>query len=153
MKMSTADQKLVRYSLVFLGIGIIFTFFPIYSSVQLVKAITSDADSIAFDKGAYYLSGGSLLFTIGPGWFFYVLLFKKNQAESKENINPKRTQRVQRNVYIFFAICIATMITLPQVVSVAVGQYLENRGYTYCDKQSRQWLLNRTLVYTKKVCN
>jgi len=63
------------------------------------------------------------------------------------------TKRVQRVVYTFFGVCLASMFILPQIMSVGVGDYLEKRGYTYCDKLSRQWLFNHTMVYTKDKCD
>jgi len=138
--------------LLFLLIGIVFAFFLIYSSVHLYGAIGSGVDKIAFDKGAYYLFGGALLFTVGPIWSLYILVFSKNQTNSTKKLSSAAQQRVTRVVYIFFGVCLASTFFLPQIMSVGVGNYLEKRGYTYCDKMSRQWLFNRTMVYTKNKC-
>jgi len=53
---------------------------------------------------------------------------------------------------MFMLGCVGLMSILPQIVSLGVDAYLETHGYTYCYKLSRQWLFNRTMVYTKNHC-
>lgn len=147
------NLKLYGILLAFLIIGIIMTFVPIYDSVHLLNAIERHSDIIVFEKGSYYLLGGGLLFTIGITWIFYLLLFTNEKGKTTQQVDKAYTQRIQRNTYIFIAVCMSTMFILPHIVSIGVGDYLENRGYTYCDKLSRQWLFNRTMVYTKNTCD
>jgi len=148
-----SNLKLNGILLIFLFIGIVFIFFPIYSSVHLLSAIASGSDKIAFDKGAYYLFGGGLLFIVGPIWVLLLLAFGKKQTEPVKKMGGAETQRVQRVVYTFLGVCLASSLILPHIMSIGVGNYLEKRGYTYCDNLSRQWLFNRTMVYTKSKCD
>ncbi len=146
------NLKLYVILIAFLLIGIIFTYNPIHVFIQLMQTIQSQADKIAFDKGAYYLFGGGLLFTVGPLWVLFILSLSINNPEATKKLSTAKAKSVQRVVYAFFWVCLASTFILPHVMSIGVGNYLENRGYTYCDKLSRQWLFNRTMVYTKNTC-
>ena len=134
--------KFYGIMLAFLLVGLVGIYFPVSSSLHLLEAISSHSDKIAFEKGAYYLFGGGLILTIIPIWAVYALVS-----------NQKHNEKFFRVMVTFLGVCFISIFILPRIMSSSIGDYLENRGYTYCDKQSRQWLLNRTLVYTKKVCN
>lgn len=135
------NVQLYSILLAFLAAGLISTYFPISSSIHLVDAIKSHSDKISFEKGSYYLFGGGLILIIVPIWAIYTLA-----------INQKHNEKFFRRMMIFLAVCFISIFILPQIMSVSVGDYLGKRGYTYCDKLSRQWLFNRTMVYTKNKC-
>ena len=136
-----SNLKLVGILLAFFLLGIISAYFPINSSIHLFKAIQSNSDIISFDKGAFYLFGGGLIFIAAPLWILYLYITKKDKAD-----------KLQHFMMIFFGVAFLLIFILPQIMSSSVGNLLEKRGYNYCKKQSRQWLFVNTMVYTKNSC-
>jgi len=77
------NLKLIGILLIFLLVGFIFIFFPIYSSFNLLSAIASGSDRIAFDKGAYYLFGGGLS-SAQSGFCCYWPSVRRRQTRQKK---------------------------------------------------------------------
>lgn len=131
--------KVVRTT-AFAVAGLWSLYVPIRSSIELQHAIASHAEKIPFDKGAYYLFGGGLYVTGTLLLLLYGYLVKQ--------VKPNKVLASIITVWFFFSII--SIPILPQILSVGVGNYLENNEYTYCEKLSHQWTFVRTMVYTKK---
>jgi hypothetical protein len=148
-----SSSKLYGLLTLFILFGIMCLLWPIYSTIELINTIALHNETIIFDKGVYYAFGVGLLFAPGPIWILYLYMFRNKNSEKVQRYDKVKEQRIQRNAYLFFACCLAITFILPQIVSISVGQYLEQHGYIYCDKLSTQWLHARTMVYTKNECN
>ncbi len=103
-----------------------------------IKSIKTLPDSIAFNKGAYYLLGAG----ITVGIFCYILML--------DFWLKKKTSRKMVKVMLRAAIAgIIVSVILPQVVYLGCDRYLRELGYGVCEEASHRWLHSVTLVYTK----
>lgn len=108
----------------------------IYRIYMLVKG--SGDNIVLIDKGSYYMLGVG----IGMLNLSFVVIWEQWLVKPL-------TKRVTT---IFSRLAVASIIfllALPHAVHYVAGEYLEDSGYSVCEKASHQWLFVRDIVYIK----
>jgi hypothetical protein len=106
----------------------------IYRIYMLVKG--SGDDIVLIDKGSYYMLGVG----IGMLDLAFVVIWEQWLVKPL-------TQRVAT---IFSRLAVAGVVfllALPHAIHYVAGEYLEDNGYSVCEKASHQWLFVRDIVY------
>ena len=91
---------------------------------------------VVFDKGSFYMLGvgGGLavlsFVTIQEGWL--------NRPLSKSQSKLLTKLAILSIVLVFM---------LPHIVHYVANNYLQNQGYSVCEKASHRWLFVRDIVY------
>lgn len=110
----------------------------LFAAVSLFSEFLSTPDYISFDKGAFYLLGGS----VGLAALIFAGIYESCLGRS---LGKKLATQITRVAIVGIII----MLALPQVVHYFADNFLHNKGYEVCHEVSRRWLHSRTIVYVR----
>ena len=118
--------------------GIFSLIYPTYVFIDLLRAVSRAPSVITMDKGVFYLFGvGVMLLALIPDGVYHKIL--GNEISSQ----------VQKWVSRTAISGLIIMVLLPHLIHYPMENVLQNNNYVECKKQSKQWLLFRTIVYTQ----
>jgi len=126
--------------LVFLILGVSLVIVPVNFFTEMFNEIKTQSEDVYLYKGAYYLLGGGLVLILMVVGFAYPKIISKPM-----------TSNMEKAFIIAFVGSFILIFLLPNLIHYIVDDYLQDKKYFICESKSKQWLHNKTIVYTKKM--
>lgn len=134
-----STYSLLKGMLVFLVLGLLAIWFAMYVTVNLLSDISTNNDTIIFDKVGFYFYGIGIGLLVFPVVITYSKLFKFNVSKKGEYF-----------INGFLAFSVIMTLTLPHVVHDYIETYVENNAYITCKGKSKRSLYITTIEYSKE---
>jgi hypothetical protein len=109
-----------------------------WSSFDTIHSLYSEAQNIAFSKGAMYSLGAGMTSLIIVSISAYQTLKKTNLSKFQEKLVTK-----------LLILSIALMFLFPVSSHFLLEKIVVQKGYSECKEMSYQWLLYKKITYVK----